>query len=334
MRLKDSGPVRLLHVAAYIVIVAWGIRSVSDILSVVLISLLLAYALVPVPKWLMKRFRLRKLSAIVLTVCFVVALYLVVSVALVEASYQMKAKLPIYEAHLRSMYEQIVAVLGAHGIQSASLSYKSFYNSDKIMSLMEALLPKVIGFFSDRVLVATLSVIFLIEIADSEGIGTGPLSRRLLYYGRDVQRFIAISAQTGAVTALANLVLLIALRVDFAIIWCVLFFYLHFIPNIGFLIAIIPPILVALLTFGWKRAVLVAIGLVITELIADSVLQPVLMRKGLDISFLQTTLSLLIWGFLLGPAGAVLGVPLTIAIKKYLQDPLVEREIAAELAPG
>jgi len=334
MRLKDSGPVRLLHVAAYIVIVAWGIRSVSDILSVVLISLLLAYALVPVPKWLMKRFRLRKLSAIVLTVCFVVALYLVVSVALVEASYQMKAKLPIYEAHLRSMYEQIVAVLGAHGIQSASLSYKSFYNSDKIMSLMEALLPKVIGFFSDRVLVATLSVIFLIEIADREGIGSGPLSRRLLYYGRDVQRFIAISAQTGAVTALANLVLLIALRVDFAIIWCVLFFYLHFIPNIGFLIAIIPPILVALLTFGWKRAVFVAIGLVITELIADSVLQPVLMRKGLDISFLQTTLSLLIWGFLLGPAGAVLGVPLTIAIKKYLQDPLVEREIAAELAPG
>ena len=334
MRLNDSGPVRLLHVAAYIVIVAWGIRSVSDILSVVLISLLLAYALVPVPKWLMKRFRLRKLSAIVLTVCFVVALYLVVSVALVEASYQMKAKLPIYEAHLRSMYEQIVAVLGAHGIQSASLSYKSFYNSDKIMSLMEALLPKVIGFFSDRVLVATLSVIFLIEIADREGIGSGPLSRRLLYYGRDVQRFIAISAQTGAVTALANLVLLIALRVDFAIIWCVLFFYLHFIPNIGFLIAIIPPILVALLTFGWKRAVFVAIGLVITELIADSVLQPVLMRKGLDISFLQTTLSLLIWGFLLGPAGAVLGVPLTIAIKKYLQDPLVEREIAAELAPG
>jgi len=334
MRPKDSGPVRLLHVGAYIVIVAWGVRSASEILSVVLISLLLAYALVPVPKWLMKRFRLRKLSAIVMTVCFVVALYLVVSVALVEASYQMKAKLPIYEAHLRIMYEQIVAFLGAHGIQSASLSYKSFYNSDKVMSLMEALLPKVIGFFSDRVLVATLSVIFLIEIADSEGIGTGPLARRLLYYGRDVQRFIAISAQTGAITALANLALLVALRVDFAIIWCVLFFYLHFIPNIGFLIAIIPPILVALLTFGWKRAVFVAIGLVITELIADSVLQPVLMSKGLDVSFLQTTLSLLIWGFLLGPAGAVLGVPLTIVIKKYLQDPLVEREIAAELAPG
>ena len=149
-----------------------------------------------------------------------------------------------------------------------------------------------------------------------------------------MQRFIKISAQTGGINALANLVLLTALGVDFAVIWCFLYFFLHFIPNIGFLLSIIPPSLVALLMLGWKRALLVAGGLILTEMLGDYVVKPILLKKGLNISFLEIMLSLVIWGFLLGAAGAILAIPLTIALRKFIERPFTEGEGALAQTPG
>ena len=134
--------------------------------------------------------------------------------------------------------------------------------------------------------------------------------------------------------ALANLVLLVALGVDFALVWCVLYFFLHFIPNIGFLIALVPPTLMALLMMGWKRALLVLGGLILTQILGDYLVTPLLMKKGLHISFLDMTLSLMVWSFLLGPAGAVLAIPLTLALRKFLTSPLPAGDPALPQAPG
>lgn len=86
----------LLEVSAYAVIVAFGIRYASGILSLVLISLLLAYAILPFPTWLRRRHGVSKGSAMVLTAIFVIVLQVILSIALIEASFQMHAKLPIY----------------------------------------------------------------------------------------------------------------------------------------------------------------------------------------------------------------------------------------------
>lgn len=83
-----STALRLLQGAAYVVLVAWGIRAASHVLSIVLIALLLTYVIAPFPKWLVHRFRLRKSLAIVLTVAFVAAIYLLVSGALLESGLQ------------------------------------------------------------------------------------------------------------------------------------------------------------------------------------------------------------------------------------------------------
>ena len=82
----------------------------------------------------------------------------------------------------------------------------------------------------------------------------------------------------------------------------------------------VPPVFVALLMMGWKRALLVALGLSLTQLIVDYWLTPMMMKKELDISFLQVTLALMIWGFLLGPVGVVLAVPLTMTITRLVKD--------------
>jgi AI-2 transport protein TqsA len=87
---------------------------------------------------------------------------------------------------------------------------------------------------------------------------------------------------------------------------------------VGFLIALVPPTLVALLMLGWKKALLVAGALILTQMIVDYTITPMLMRRGLHISFLEITLSLMLWGFLLGPAGVILAVPMTMVLRKFI----------------
>lgn len=328
MRDNELSPMRLLQAAAYVVIVAWGVKAASHILSVVLIALLLTYAVVPFPMWLMRRFRLRKSLAVVLTVAFILVIHIVVSVGLVEAVSQMQGKLPIYEEHMRGLYERVTGFLSAHGIQSASL-LKNLYSPDRIVELSGVLLPGVIDILSDRFLIALLAVIFLAAMIESDRARSSPLARNLAYYGGDVQRYIAIAAQTGGINALANLVLLVVLGVDFPVVWCFLYFFLHFIPNLGFLISIIPPSLVALMMLGWKRALLVVGGLILTEMLGDYVVKPMLLKKGLHVSMMEIMLSLMIWGFLLGLAGAILAVPLTLALRRFIEKPWMEEKTAA-----
>lgn len=92
-----------------------------------------------------------------------------------------------------------------------------------------------------------------------------------------------------------------------------------------------PPILVALLEMGWTRAVLVAVGLVLINTVVEYVIQPMFMKKGLDISFLEVTLSLMGWGFLLGAWGTFLAIPLTLSLKKLIAKPSKGEAIVEEI---
>lgn len=325
---------RLLQAAAYIVVVAWGISAASHILYLVLLALLFAYVFLPFPKWLMHRFRLRQGLAIALTVVLWAIIWFAIWVALFKAGHKLMAKLPIYEERIRILHERVVVFLSAHGIQSTHDSVKNLYGYDRIVEFARATLPMLMGFFSDRLLTFLLGLGFLMEMTYLDSSKSGPFARKLVYYGMDVQRFIAICTQAGAIIALANLVLLAVLGVDAAIVWCFLYFFLQFIPNIGFVLALVPPSLMALLMLGWKRALLVAGGLILTQMVGDYVVKPMLLKKGLNISFLEIMLSLVIWGFLLGPAGAILAIPLTLALRRAIERPFTEGEGALAQSPG
>lgn len=321
---------RLLQLAAYVVIVAWGIRTASHVLSVVLLSLLLAYIYLPIPRWLMFRFHLRKGAAIGLTLALVAALYLSGIIGLIEVGLRVREKLPVYITSLNELYRGIVVFFGAHGIQFDSASLPGTLSGEQFIAFMQTIAPTAIVVLSDRIFIGVLALIFGIEMAavpaSGESPRTSPLARHLVDYGQDVQHFISLMARTGAISAGINFVLLLALGVDFAGLWCALYFLLQFIPSVGFVIALVPPSMIALLTSGWQRAVLVAAGMIVTQMIADYVIQPRFLKKGLQVSLLQILLSLLVWGFLLGPAGAILAVPLTMACKKFIgKGPLSQR---------
>jgi AI-2 transport protein TqsA len=319
--MKDDSPfpfLRLLLGAACVIIVMAGIRAASAILGPMLLSLLLAFAVVPFPKWLMRRFKFRKSSAIAMTAVAVAAFAVYVLLALDLATVLISAKLPIYEQHLAMLYQQFSDFLSAKNIVVPNLSVKELLTPERLREISRAVLPEAGSILSNGILISLLGFLFVIEMAEDIGSTPGPLAASLDFYGSDARSYVAVTAKSAGINALLNLAFLLVMGVDTPVIWAFLYFFLDFIPTLGFVIALIPPTFVTLLMYGWKRALVVAGGLVLTNLIVDNVVTPIFMKHAVDVSFLEITLSLVGWAFLLGLPGAVLAIPLTLALRKFI----------------
>jgi AI-2 transport protein TqsA len=328
---STSPSIRFLQGAAYCVVILVGLRLASPVLAPLLLALLLAYSVLPLPRWLMARFGLGTGQAMVATVALLGALQLVLVVLLELTALRMQARLPAYEEHARTLWQQGVAYLGAQGVDTASLSPAGVLDPDRLLELGRKAAPEVGSILSNGLLISLVGWLFLIEMVSEAGVPKGPLAERLFYYGGDVQRYIALTARTGAINTAANFVWLVLMGVDFPVLWCVLYFFLNFIPTLGFIMAIVPPTLLALLMLGWQKALVVACGLAATNLVVDNVITPRLMKNAVDVSFLTITVSLVFWGFLLGPAGAIVAIPLTLSLRKFIER--LERD-PSRLPPG
>jgi predicted PurR-regulated permease PerM len=123
------------------------------------------------------------------------------------------------------------------------------------------------------------------------------------------------------------------LNVDFPILWGFLAFLLHYVPNVGALIAAVPTVFLALIQFGIGRAVLTAVGYLAVEFMLGNVVEPMLMGRRLGLSTLVVVLSLIFWGSLLNLIGVVLCIPLTMTVKFACENNKSTRWIAVLLGP-
>jgi len=323
-----STPLPYLLAAASIVVLAWGVAAASHLISILLVSLLLAYCILPLPLWLQHRFHLGRSASIGSGAAILALGYVLLSAYLVEAGYHLTAKLPVYQERLAGVYDRVIPFLVSHGFSASSLSMATLFSPDRIIEYARVLLPMVLGSLTDVVLIGLLSLLFVLQLAE-EPARQSRLIAGLIYYGHEVQTYIAISAKSGALTGLVILLLLIGVGVDFPLLWCVLYFLLQFIPNVGATIALVPPALVALLMLGWQHALIVAAGMILANLLAASVLNPILLKGSSNITFLEIMLSLIVWGALLGFWGSILAIPLTLVLKKFAEKRSVEERSAA-----
>jgi AI-2 transport protein TqsA len=327
------GSMHFLLGAACIVIVSAGIKAASDVLSLILLSFLLAYSALPLLKWMMHQFHLRKTVALALAIGLMGTLAVALLVLLYGNVASVKEKLPIYVEHARDLYQHVAIFLHAHSIDITSLSATKLSTSNEIVRFANLILPQVSNLFSDGLVVVLLGGILLAMI--SEGTERANARPLLTQVQNDVAHYVAVYATTGVLTALTNMVLLVAFGVDFPLVWCVQYFFLNFIPDIGFIIALVPPGCLALLMLGWKKALLVVGGLVLTQLLSSYAITPMFLRKkGVKVSSMEKTISLLWWGFLLGPVGGILAIPLTLAMKRFFPDFFIIERSYAVAPPG
>jgi predicted PurR-regulated permease PerM len=142
---------------------------------------------------------------------------------------------------------------------------------------------------------------------------------QLRRFGDDMRSFFKMNAFVGAIAAVLDMIVLLVMGVDFVLLWGLLSFLMSFIPNIGFIISMIAPALLALIQFGPREALMVIVAYCVINLLIDYVLRPRLIGRDINQSQIVTFLAVMLWGVLLGPTGALLSVPLTLILKLVLE---------------
>jgi predicted PurR-regulated permease PerM len=186
-----------------------------------------------------------------------------------------------------------------------------------------------------------LTVIFILAEAASfypklRAVLANP-DRDLAHFGRitgTMNRYIAIKTSVSVLTGILVTSFLWILDVDFPVLWGLVALLLNFIPTIGSIIAGIPPVLLALVQLGPAEAGLVVLGFFLVNTIVGNVLEPRYMGQGLGLSALIVFVSLIFWGWLFGPVGMLLSVPLTMSAKIALEASPSTLWLARLLAPA
>ena len=138
-------------------------------------------------------------------------------------------------------------------------------------------------------------------------------------FTESVNRYLGIKTLLSGLTGLLVTVMLWVLGVDYPVMWGLLAFMLNFVPTIGSILAAVPALLLALLQVSPAMVALGAVGYVLINVGVGNVLEPRWMGKGLNLSPLVVFLSLVFWGWVLGPVGMLLSIPLTILVKIALE---------------
>jgi predicted PurR-regulated permease PerM len=298
-------------------------RAVSSILNPFFLALIVYLSAAPAQAWLMKRGVSGWLSLVVVLLSLVLVLASLLLIMAVSAS-QVAQTLPEYEPRVAELKESLNSWLDDRGIHIDETLALNVYEPDRLLKLAASVISEVGK-------VVSWSAVFLMILVFMLGYGgdippkllnhlgkDSPIIARGREYARDIGRYVAITASMGFIAAAGDVILLLVIGVDFALFWGTLSFVLSFVPSIGFILSLIPPVLLALLQFGSQEALIVLVGYWLINGTTDQLLKPRVMGQGLNLSALVVTLSLFFWGWVLGPMGAILAVPLTLTVKKLI----------------
>jgi predicted PurR-regulated permease PerM len=224
-----------------------------------------------------------------------------------------------YEGEFASLRDSAASFFGAIDGGSGGSAGLS---SDRLVGFAERLASDVWGVLGYLVLVIALFALAIIEVDrwkqklrrrfddpfSTETIGTAEK------IAAQVQRFLLVQSFTAFLTGVLTGVLCWVMGIDFALLWGLLAFVLNFIPTLGSLVAIVPPVLFALLQYGigWQAPTLLA-GLGLIEIVLGAYVDPKLQGRYLELSALVVLVAITFWGWLWGIPGAFIAVPITAA---------------------
>jgi len=329
---------RLLIVAATFVIIIWGINQAQSVLVLCLISAFLAIVgRVPVV-WL-ERKRIPSIAAVLIVVAAMVTLLLGLAVVVGASLNDFSNALPLYQARMDDMLLGLKALLATKGIMITDKVLLDYINPGMVMDLTAGLFALLSSVLSNIVLILFTVTFVLLEAPSLSA------KLRVLYddpkasfpqftrFANDIKRYIVIKTLINAIAGILIATWLSFLGVNFPVLWGFLAFLLTFIPSIGSVVAAVPVVLLALIQLGSGSAALVAAGYVAIGSIVGNFLEPRVMGRQFRMSTLVVFLSLIFWGNLLGLVGALLCVPLTMALKLVCEVNEDTRWLAVLLGP-
>nr|MBA3556413.1 AI-2E family transporter [Gemmatimonadales bacterium] len=218
----------------------------------------------------------------------------------------------------QALQKDLAGLLVSRGIEPERVFSLELVDPNRLLGLAAGFLSGLGQVLSQALLLILIVAFFLAErgIRDHTFQPGGTAAR----VARDVRQYLIITALTGLGFAVVVYVLMLAVGTDLALVWAVLAFIMNYVPNVGIILSVVPPVILTLLELGWQRALVVLAGFLVLNFLVDNLIKPRYMQSGLDVPPLVGLLSLVVWAYLLGPIGAILALPLTIALRRVLQD--------------
>ena len=309
--------------AAFVVVVA-GIKAAEELMVPFLLAAFLA-TIAATPVFWMARHRVPVGLAIAGVVAALIAVLLGVGAVVASSVDDFREQMPFYAERLNTLVASGTALALRLGFDFSQVSALDGLDPSGAFTLAGNVLAGFGNVLSNGFLIL-LTVIFILGEASSfpaklKAVLKVP-ERDLPHFRRfaeNVNRYIAIKTAISAATGIVVWLAMWIIGVDFPALWGLLAFLLNYVPTIGSLIAAAPPVLLALVQLGAWHAAAVAVVFAITNVGFGNVVEPRFMGRGLGLSTLVVFLSLVFWGWMLGPVGMLLSVPLTMTLKIALE---------------
>ncbi len=319
--------VLLLVATAAAVLLGVGIKGAADIVAPSMLALVLTIAVLPVGSWA----RGRGWPGWLATLLALIAVYLILIVLVVGSAFciaKLVLVLPQYTDSANDLRDSVEKSLQDRGVSSSSTTAAlSKLDPSKITSFLTSLLSGILGALGSLFFIVTLLFFFVVAVP-----GFAPRMQALArikpevasslgHFVSGTQRYLVMTALFGAIVAVLDVGALWLLAIPLPLVWGFFSFLTNFIPNIGFVLGIIPPALLGLLDSGWQKAVVVVLVYSLINVTIQTFIQPRYVGATVGLSAEMTFMSLVVWTFLLGALGALLAVPMTLLFRAIFIDP-------------
>jgi len=312
-----NGP--LIKFAAFVIVVA-GMKAAAILVVPFLLAVFLSITCVPPLFWMQKK-GIPSLVGILILMFGVIAIQMLLVTLVSSSIVDFSDNIPFYQERLKVLTFESLQFLSRYGVELETDKLAEILNPSRILKLVANTLNGLGGVLTNTFFVF-LTFIFIL----SEAAGF-PNKLRAIMNDKNtdlekyaeitsgVNRYLGIKSLTSLATGIVIYIWLAIQGVDFPVMWGVFAFLLNYIPNIGSIIAAVPAVLLTLIQLGPLAAGIASLGFFIVNIVVGSVVEPRVMGRGIGLSVLVVFLSLAFWGWVLGPVGMLLSVPLTMAVK-------------------
>ena len=320
-----SKPERVLYALVAVALILGAMKAAAGFLVPALLALFVAIVCAQPMYWMTEKGLARWLAILIVVIILLIissTFPLVISGSFVEFSQQM----PFYEEKAKILVEQSTTWINEFGVGEM---LPGLFDPAEALGYIQRFVSAMGGILSRYFLILLLVIFILIDVPRSLNNGNSAAGQ----ITRTIQHYFAIKTFTSLLTGLAIGVWLMILDVQYPMLWGFLAFLLNFVPNIGSVIASLPALFLAIIFQGYGVALIVMIGYVVINVGISNGLEPRILGQQLGLRFVWIFLSLILWGWILGPVGMLLAVPLTMTLRIVLENHRSSEWIALILMP-
>jgi len=319
-QINSSRGMRILISVAALVIIIAGVSLAQSVVVLILLSFFLALLGTPPVLWLKEK-HMPTGFAVLIVMAVMIVILLLISVQIGSSFSGFIDQLPLLQARIREQVLELSAYLRSKGFSGTQKILLEYVKPEELLKLTANLLSGLSSVLSDLVLILLTVTFILLEVSSF------PIKLRSILgdpkqvfphftkFINDMKRYMVIKTIINLTAGILIGLWMYILGVQFPVLWGFLAFLLHYIPNIGSVIAAIPAALLAFVQFGIGSALLVIVGNILVGFVIGNVIEPRLMGRKFGLSTLVVFVSLIFWGSLLGFIGAILSIPLTMTLK-------------------